>query len=90
MRILTNSSLSFVNVRFKSLVMFTWVQLYSFVIITISVVRRKILSMLFEMIRRNTFINRKSSYSVRQHTLEISARSKFEYRGQLICISSER
>ena len=31
----------------------------------------KYLSQLFVMIRRNTFINRKSSYSVRQHTLEI-------------------
>ena len=43
-------------------------------------------SQLFVTIRHNTFINRKSSYSVRQHTLDIAAVSKFAYRGQLICI----
>ena len=70
----------------------------------ISVARQKILSMfknfvtnkcssqlhVFVTIRSNTFINRKSSHSVRQHTLEIAAVSKFAYHGQLICISSER
>ena len=38
-------SLSFVKIRFKSLVIFARMWLYSFVIVTISVVRRKILSM---------------------------------------------
>ena len=47
-------------------------------------------SQLFVTIRLNAFINSKSSYTVRQHTLEIAAVGKFAYRGQLICISSER
>ena len=46
-------------------------------------------SQLFVTIRLNAFINRKSSYSVRQHTLEFAAMSKFAYLGQLICISSD-
>ena len=40
--------------------------------------------------RFNTFINRTSSYSVRHLALEITAVSKFAYRDQLICISSEQ
>ena len=41
-------------------------------------------------VRLKTFIKCKSAHSVRQHTLEIAAVSKFAYRGQLIYISSER
>ena len=64
-------------------------------------VRRKILNMFeklwrmkfrlsFVTMRFNTFFNRTSSYSVRQLALEIAAVSKFAYRVQLICISSEQ
>ena len=45
-------------------------------------------SQLFVTIRFNTFINHKSSYSIRHHTLEMAAACKFAYRGRLICISS--
>ena len=72
-------------------------RLYLFVAVTFSVVRRKILSMfknlwsqLFVTTRLDTFINGKSSYSVRQQTLEIATVCKLAYRGQIICISSER
>ena len=44
----------------------------------------------FLAMRFNTFINRTFSYSVRQLALEIPAVSKFAYRDQLICISSEQ
>ena len=40
--------------------------------------------------RFNAFINRMFVYSVRKLALEFEAVSKFAYRGQLICISSER
>ena len=40
--------------------------------------------------RFNAFINRMFAYSVRKLALEFAAVSKFAYRGQLICISSER
>ena len=40
--------------------------------------------------RFNAFINRMFAYSVRQLALEFAAVSKFAYRDQLICISSER
>ena len=46
-------SLSFVNVRFKSLLMIAWMRLYLFVIVAISVVRRKILSMFKKLWRIN-------------------------------------
>ena len=64
---------------------------------TISVARRKILSMFKNFWRinvRHSYSQRFASIrlsiaSLRQHTLEITAVNKFAYRGQLICISSE-
>ena len=40
--------------------------------------------------RFDAFISRMFAHSVRQLALEFAAVSKFAYRGQLICISSER
>ena len=65
---------------------------------TISVVRRKILSMFKNFWRinvRHSYSQRFASIrlsivSLRQRTLEIAAVNKFAYRGQLICISSVR
>ena len=73
-------------------------RLYSFAFVTICSVRRKILNMFEKLwrikvssiMRFNAFINRMCAYSVRKLALEFAAVSKFVYRGQLICISSER
>ena len=46
--------------------------------------------LLFVTVRFNAFINRMFAHSVRQLALEFAAVSKFAYRDQLICISSER
>ena len=40
--------------------------------------------------RFNAFINSMFAYNVRHLALEFAAVSKFAYRDQLICISSER
>ena len=72
-------------------------RLYSFAFVTICSVRRKIINMceklwrikVSSIIRYNAFINRMFAYSVRQLALEFAAVSKFAYRDQLICISSE-
>ena len=61
---------------------------------TISVVRRKILSMFKKLLTNKCssqlFVTIRFNVSLRQHTLEIAAVKKFAYRGQLICISNER